>query len=264
MPAILVIENDNLEMDFIGSVIKEALGGKYSLITARSGAQAIRSARQNYPELILLDILLPDMDGIDVVRKMRQFLPHSCISILTACTNFYCAQKAISLRVYEYMLKPIKPRDLKSVLERMAELVASETQLEKDTGLTAAAAQKSKDDQVPFIEESLRYIHTHFEEKLNLEDVAKRVYINTQYFSRVFKRATGVTFTEYLNSLRVQAACNLLATTNYPAYRIANECGFSDPSYFSRVFLRYTEMTPQKYRRLHRDGTETEALEENQ
>lgn len=256
MPAILVIENDDLELEFIRSVIHEAIGRTYSILVARGGAQAVRTARQNRPELILLDVLLPDMDGIDAIQEIRRFLPGSCISILTASTDFYRAQKAIRLRVYDYMLKPIKPKDLKVVLEQMAELAEDEAAANRRT--PAVPAEPEGDGEEPlFIREALQYIHAHFEEKLSLGDVARRVYINTQYFSRVFKRETGVTFTEYLNSLRIQAACRLLAATNYPAYRVANECGFSDPSYFNRVFLRYMEMTPQKYRRLYRDSGES-------
>lgn len=253
MPAILVIENDDLELEFIRSVIHEAIGKTYSTLVARSGAQAVRTARQNRPELILLDVLLPDMDGIDTIQEIRRFLPGSCISILTASTDFYRAQKAIRLRVYDYMLKPIKPKELKMVLEQMAE---DEAAVYRRTPAAPAEPEGSGGEPL-FIREALQYIHAHFEEKLNLGDVAKRVYINTQYFSRVFKRETGVTFTEYLNCLRIQAACRLLAATNYPAYRVANECGFSDPSYFNRVFLRYMEMTPQKYRRLCRDSGES-------
>lgn len=256
MPAILVIENDDLELEFIRSVIHEAIGRTYSTLVARGGAQAVRAARQNRPELILLDVLLPDMDGIDAIQEIRRFLPRSCISILTASTDFYRAQKAIRLRVYDYMLKPIKPRELKAVLEQMAEVAEDEAAANRRTP-AAPAEQEGGGGEPLFIREALQYIHAHFEEKLNLGDVAKRVYINTQYFSRVFKRETGATFTEYLNSLRIQAACRLLSATNYPAYRVANECGFSDPSYFNRVFLRYMEMTPQKYRRLYRDGGES-------
>jgi len=258
MPAILVIENDDLELEFVSSVIKEAIDEMYTLLTARSGAQAIRMARQNRPELILLDVLLPDMDGIDAIQEIRRFLPYSCISILTACTDFYCAQKAIHFQVYEYMLKPIKPRELRAVLEEMA-AYSSDEGLNK-RGVAAAGTPEYEDGQPQFVKDALQYIHTHFEEKLNLADVAKRVYVNPQYFSRIFRRVTGATFTEYLNSLRVQAACSLLATTSYPAYRVANECGFSDPSYFNRVFLRHMEMTPQKYRRLHRKPLENGEL----
>lgn len=258
MPAILVIENDSLEMDFIRSVIREEFGRNYAVLTAHTGAQGIRSARHNDPKMILMDVLLPDMDGTDAIREMRQFLPNSCITILTACTDFYCAQKAISLRVYEYLLKPIKPHGLKSVLRQMERLSLGGPFSERgaEAASPALPQQISRKTQIPFIEEALRYIQAHYEEKLSLEDIGKRFYINGQYFSRVFKRETGMTFTEYINSLRVEAACGLLAATNYPAYRIANECGFSDPSYFNRVFLKYKETTPQKYRRMRQEDPE--------
>ena len=61
MPAILVIENDDLEMEFIRSIIQQELGRKYALLAARTGAQGLRFARQNHPEIVLMDVLLPDM-----------------------------------------------------------------------------------------------------------------------------------------------------------------------------------------------------------
>ena len=255
MPAILVIENDDLELDFIRSVIQEEFGRKYTLLTAHTGSQGIHAAKQNLPNMILMDVLLPDMDGTDAIQEMRQFLPESCITILTACTDFYCAQRAIRLRVYEYLLKPIKPRDLKAVLERMAARPFGMTGPDAETsGVPPAHTVQAA--QLPLIEEALRYIRAHYEEKLSLEDIAKRFYINAQYFSRMLKRETGLTFTEHINSMRVETACELLVATNYPAYRIAIECGFSDPSYFNRVFLRYMGTTPQKYRRMHRLKTD--------
>ena len=100
-----------------------------------------------------------------------------------------------------------------------------------------------------FIEESLKYIKDHFKERLTLELVASKVYVNPKYFSHVFKREMGVSFTEYVIGLKIEYACKLLETTNYHAYRISIECGFSDPSYFNRVFCAQMNMTPQTYRK---------------
>ena len=100
-----------------------------------------------------------------------------------------------------------------------------------------------------FIEEALKYINEHFKEKLTLEMVASKVFINPKYFSHVFKKEVGISFTEYIINLKIKHACRLLKTTNYPAYRISLECGFSDPSYFNRVFSAQMNMTPQAYRK---------------
>ena len=117
---------------------------------------------------------------------------------------------------------------------------------------TITKNSNSVNNQQSFVEESVNYIQKHFKERLTLQMVASRVYMNAQYFSRVFKRETGVTFTEYVNRLKIQYACKLLETTNYPAYRISSECGFTDPSYFNRVFYAQMEMTPKKYKKIAR------------
>ena len=100
-----------------------------------------------------------------------------------------------------------------------------------------------------FVENSLLYIKEHFKDKLTLEAVASKVFVNPKYFSHVFKQEMGVSFTEYVNSLKIEFACKLLATTNYHVNRISFKCGFSGPSYFNRVFCAQMNMTPQTYRK---------------
>ena len=95
----------------------------------------------------------------------------------------------------------------------------------------------------------MKYIKEHFKERLTLETVASKVFVNPKYFSHVFKREMGVAFTEFVIGLKIEYACKLLETTNYHAYRISIECGFSDPSYFNRVFCAQMNMTPQTYRK---------------
>jgi len=85
---------------------------------------------------------------------------------------------------------------------------------------------------------------------LTLEMVASKTFMNPKYLSRVFKEEMGMVFTDYVINLKIQYACRLLETTNYPAYRISIECGFSDPSYFNRVFCAKMNTTPKAYRKL--------------
>lgn len=265
MHSVLIVEDEELELEFIEAVVREELQPEDSVIVAHTGVQAVRQAKKRHPDIIIMDIMLPEMDGLEAIEEIRKFAPHTCISILTAYTDFRFAQRAISLRVFEYMLKPIKPSDFKSTLKRMMESV--EESFEQENGGTAPIATEtiaktgaSNGEQQSFVDESVRYIQKHFKERLTLQMVASRVYMNAQYFSRVFKRETGVTFTEYVNTLKIQYACKLLETTNYPAYRISSECGFTDPSYFNRVFFAQMNMTPKKYKKLSRmvqDGTET-------
>lgn len=265
MHSILIVEDEELELEFIEAVIKEELQPEDVIVTATTGVQAVRQAKKRRPDIIIIDIMLPEMDGLEAIEEIRKFAPDTCISILSAYTDFRFAQRAIRLRVFEYMLKPAKPSEFKVLLKRMMESVDDEREHEKTGTVQIAAETVAKSTatagQQSFVDESVRYIQKHFKERLTLQMVASRVYMNAQYFSRVFKRETGVTFTEYVNTLKIQYACKLLETTNYPAYRISSECGFTDPSYFNRVFFAQMNMTPKKYKKLSRmaqDGGESQ------
>jgi two-component system response regulator YesN len=148
--------------------------------------------------------------------------------------------------VFEYMLKPVKPAQFKDLLGRMQ---ASAARTAKPLENLIEKSEEGKEERQFFIEESLHYIKEHFTEKLTLDMVASKVFVNPKYYSHVFRKEMGVTFTDYVVQLRVQHACKLLEMTNYRSYRISLECGFSDPSYFNRVFCAQMNMTPQTYRK---------------
>jgi YesN/AraC family two-component response regulator len=246
MNVVLLVEDETLEREFLTLVVRDELHPDDTLLTCDSGAQAIELAKLYRPNIIIMDLMLPEVDGLTAISEIRKFLPHTCITILSAYSDFTYAQRAISLRVFEYLLKPVKPTVFKEVFCRMLKSSSSLVQVEEKP---KEACVEAKDDRQYFIEESIKYIKEHYREKLTLEIVASKVFVNPKYFSHVFKKEVGVAFTDYINQLRMQYACRLLETTNYQAYRISYECGFSDPSYFNRVFCTKMNMTPQTYRK---------------
>ncbi|MEH7504672.1 helix-turn-helix domain-containing protein [Neobacillus drentensis] len=247
MNVILIVEDEILEREFLTLVVRDELHPNDMLLTCDSGIEAVKLAKQYRPNIIFMDLMIPEMDGLSTIQEIRKFLPDSCISILSAYSDFSYAQKAISLQVFEYLLKPIKPNALKEVFSKMLKSVINpHASAEKKP---VEQSLEPRDERHNFIEESIKYIEEHFKEKLTLEMVASKVFVNPKYFSHVFKKEMGVAFTDYIIQLRIQYACRLLETTNYQAYRISYECGFSDPSYFNRVFCAKMNMTPQNYRK---------------
>lgn len=95
---------------------------------------------------------------------------------------------------------------------------------------------------------AIRYISQNFAQNLNLNMVAAHVNLNPAYFSTLFKQSTGSSFKEYLNMVRIEESKRLLANTEYSIIDIALATGFEDQSYFSKVFKRYTGLTPKQYR----------------
>ena len=99
------------------------------------------------------------------------------------------------------------------------------------------------------IQEAARYIYHHFAEPLTLEDVAARVHMTPTYFSRKFKRVTGIGYKEYLNHVRLKEAARMLLETELSVTEIALSCGFSDGNYFGDLFRKEKGISPRMYRR---------------
>ena len=111
--------------------------------------------------------------------------------------------------------------------------------------------QRPKDPDDMLIERATTYLEQHIRDELTRESVAKAVGISPSHFSRLIREKKGRTFTDLLNQYRIERACKLLVRSNYTLAQIANETGFCDQSYFSKVFRRYKDMTPANYREQH-------------
>ena len=103
-------------------------------------------------------------------------------------------------------------------------------------------------EQNGMIKKSINYIAKNFDKNITLNEVAKEVHLNPSYFSSVFKQSTGSSFTEYLNMVRIEESKRLLGNTDISIIDIAVSTGFESQSYFSKVFKKYTGLTPSQYR----------------
>lgn len=248
MSIVLIVEDEPIEQEFLTSILADELLPEDKVLACESGVDAVNLAKEHRPDIIIMDVLIPELDGLSAIEEIRKFLPDACVVILSAYSDFSFAQRAISLKVFEYLLKPVKPRDFQLLLQRL--LTETAVQTRNEPKVTVVQKERvPEQSQHAFIEEAVNYINNHYRERLTLETVASKVFVNPKYFSHVFKKEVGLAFTEYVIRLRIQYACRLLETTGYPAYRISFECGFSDPSYFNRVFCAQMNMTPQSYRK---------------
>lgn len=98
------------------------------------------------------------------------------------------------------------------------------------------------------VERAMEYIRQNYKNDITLEDVANAIFISPYYLSHLFRDELGITFIEYLTKIRIEEASRLLLTTNMSIIRIAEEVGYSDSSYFSKVFKKLQNVTPSQYR----------------
>jgi len=98
------------------------------------------------------------------------------------------------------------------------------------------------------LRKAIDFIHEHYNEQVTLNEVAENIYVSTFYISRMFKKELGKSFIDYLNDVRIEKAKELLKDVKYKTYEVAELVGISDPHYFSKIFKKYSGMTPSEYK----------------
>lgn len=98
---------------------------------------------------------------------------------------------------------------------------------------------------------SIRYLHTHYAERITLKDISQKVHLSASYFGKMFKEETGDTFVAYLNRVRIERSKELMLRKRVRLTDVAQAVGFEEQSYFTRVFKRVVGVTPTRYREIH-------------
>lgn len=100
------------------------------------------------------------------------------------------------------------------------------------------------------IADALKYMEVHYNEPMNMDDVAKSVNVSYHYFSKLFKQQTGMSFTDYLTEIRMDKSKEMLLKTQRSVKDISLEIGYNDPNYYSKIFKKNTGLTPSEYREM--------------
>lgn len=165
------------------SLIETKIDEECLVWSCATGTQAVELAEKHRPNILFLDILIPEKDGLTVLKEVRTFLPDATVVIISAFSEFSYAQQAIDLKVFKYLLKPVKPREIEEVVRHVVGQQEKAAETSSKTPINDGC-----EETIGFVREAVRFIQKNFREKLTLEIVSAHVYMNPQYFSRVFKK----------------------------------------------------------------------------
>lgn len=154
-------------------------------------------------------------------------------------------KQALRLGVSDYILKPVKKEELEKVLKMLSQQKEKE---DLPTDLPENHMQKKESKSV--VEDIMEYIQKHYYENINVSELAEMYYLNDTYLSTLFKEKTGWTLKSYLESVRIEKAKSMLKSRDYTIAYVASAVGYTDPNYFSKVFKRYTDLTPRQFREI--------------
>lgn len=216
--------------------------GFHVLDYASDGQRTVDLVERHHPELLITDIMMPSMNGIEVLKRVRIVSPETQVIILSAYDSFDFAQQAIVYDVAGYLIKPIRKEELDSVMRKVQKNMTARRGGHLQQNASVHAEEKDT------VEKARLYIQEHYCEKLTLDLVASKLYISPELLSRNFKKRTGYSFVDYIVMLRINKAKQLLLSSYLHIKDIASQVGYDDHTYFCKVFKRETQMTPLEYR----------------
>ncbi len=210
---------------------------------AADGMEGLAVIRETQPDLIVTDIKMPRLDGLEMVRQLREEGSRAHVIILTAYSDFSYAQAALKLGAVDFLLKPFQDGELEEAVTRLRSRVGSGAPQTPD--LEVAEEGKGK-----YVMEALRYIAKHYNDpEISVSSVARDLGISEGHLSHVFKKETSRTLGSYLTDYRIHVAMELLRDCRSKVYEVAEQVGYRDITYFSSTFKRVVGLSPSEYQK---------------
>lgn len=252
MLKILIADDERIERELLADIICRRMAHEAEIRMAENGRKAVEVAALWGADLILLDIEMPGLNGIDAARQLLEQRPQTKILFITAYSLFSYAHEAVRLGACDYILKPVDPDDVEQAVRRAAAQAEAQRQLEElaRTGAGKEETETDGGDKVSLMMSKVKaYLQHNYMYDLSLDTVSDILNISPSYFSVMFKKSFGVGFLDYLTELRIQAAKTLLADPLRSSAEVASLVGYESASYFTRMFKKKTGQTPTEYRR---------------
>jgi YesN/AraC family two-component response regulator len=236
---ILLVDDDATVKDMIRFVLEKE---KYYVLEASNYSEAIEQLR-NPIDLAIIDYVLPDHNGFEVFKKIREIKPELPAIIMTAYSTEDVVINALRKGVTEYIKKPLS---LSYLTKKVSEMLGGE----KCIG--GPEEVKSRDE---FIMDGIAaYMEEKYREDLTFDKLASMALMNRDKFCKVFKERFGQTSTSYLNSIRIKRASELLRNPNLNITDIAHFVGYGSVDHFERMFRKKYKVSPREYRKKAREG----------
>ena len=244
MYKLLLVDDENLEREALTLFVKKSkLSEKISQIQeCANGSQLLQKIPLFQPDIIILDIKMPGLNGLEALKKIREEGCNALVIISSAYNQFDYAVSAMQLGVINFLVKPVKETDFIEALENAFVILEK---AKKSEGEEVAEKDKALPESVQKI---CRYIEENYSKNINLDDIADHCSYSRYHISHIFHEASGFTVFSYLLEVRMKKARELLKNSSLSIKEISSQIGFSDQNYFSNVFKRQTGLSPVEFR----------------
>jgi len=212
-------------------------------------------AERIQPAVAFFDFDFPTRHGLSLLRETKRTFPSLPLIMLTVQHSEALAVWAFRSRVWDYYVKPLSTVDVERCVTSLHDMLS--LRAEDDAPRSAAIPHSaipeehrvngSNGHHPSTLAAAIGYVEQHFRAKVTSAKAASLCGLSAFQFSRVFKETYAITFQEYLLRFRIREACRLLQNPAAQVAEVADLVGFNDPSYFCRIFKRYTAVSPSQF-----------------
>ncbi|MEW6741086.1 MAG: helix-turn-helix domain-containing protein [Nitrospirota bacterium] len=244
---VLIVDDEPIVIQSLYYFLKD----RYELLPISFGKAAVEYVKTDDIDIVILDYILPDSTGIDVLRMIKSIKPFIPVIIITAYGNEEVAIDALRFGATDYVKKPLNFHDLLNRIEFYTSIRAYKGE-QGYIFLDETLNSPTSNDNFCRIHRAVKYTENNCVTKLSLGEVAKEACMSKYHFSRTFKKVMGISYKDHLNKLRIERAKNLLKNSSLTITDIAFSVGYVDITHFERIFKKITGHTPSHYRTILR------------
>lgn len=254
---VLIADDELISRIVVRRSLKNYCPAVTEIEEASDGEDAVEQARKLDADVVLMDIEMPGINGMEAARRIKRWKNECIVIFLTAFADFQYAKEAISIGASEYLVKPIVPEELKEVIEKCSHRLGMN--LEKHTVDPSAEISETEEERGSFSEsmtgragmimaQAKEYVELHYMDDLTIDSLAQKFGISTNYLNRLFRNCCGMPGKEYLIYIRVEQAKLYLKNPALTIRNVGQMVGYEDPNYFTRIFKKKTGVTPAEFR----------------
>lgn len=244
---IMLVDDETVDLEWLARRIRNQYDNLEIAATVNSSFAALQVMREKSIDILLSDIHMPIMSGIELAAKAKELQPQVKIVFISGHEDFGYAKQAIKLNAAAYLLKPVDDRELHDTLLDLANVLETQrppVEKEKEREQPVSSKQNRK-----IIDLITDYVEDQIESKITLKMTADHFGFSPNYLGQLFKEETGEHFSDFLIRARMQRACELLLEPRWRIYEIADRIGYKNILYFNRQFKQQFNMTPGDYRK---------------
>ena len=205
---------------------------------AADGMEALAQIDALQPDIVIMDINIPVMNGLKVIQMSKIKHPEMAFVIVSGYDDFSYCREALRLQITDYILKPVNYQEFGTCIDNL--------KISMFENRTTEEADEQEEHTILGI---VRYMQEHLTEEISLNVLAEEFHLSASYISQLFKNEIGVNFLAYLTNIRMEQAKKLLLSTPLSIAEVSERSGYGDYRVFTKAFKKSEGVTPSQYRR---------------